>query len=692
MSHRPVLRLFILAALTSLAGCNCRDPRLVSRDACASVTGNQPNHPSACADNSDCADHFTCSGVKERQGLSCCLVADRKCNTEADCCPGQTCPADRKKCFDKFLACETDTDCGDKGDRVCEVYADHYGESKRCRFRACSPPTVECPDGYSCFQNECLADLPCNGTCESGKGCVPSVDRCQDYTTGLAGTDRAPAACPMTCAPGFIATFKDNRNIWDSCVLPEVACVCAELPALRSDDLGRFSSIGHDTAANKLLVSAYDGQFGDLVVYQYEADGRRSRTEYIDGVPTGGTPVWGPSGPRKGVVEPGDDVGRYTDLAVHGGLTYVSYYDATHGDLKLATRAADGTWSSYTVDGATADLGLYSAIAIDSDGIPAIAYFQKGGDASFDPATCTPSAVPAAKAFTTALKVARATSANPGPKDWKVMTLGCQARPVPPCYACNQVCADPGTGAACLAASNACPTACDANTEICVQAGATAKCSRKYNPSTVEDTVDGLGLFPTLAFKGKELFVAYMRRTVRDGDLYGLRIDARGAATTPVLLDAGGDTGYFPDLKVDPESQVLALSYQDFSSKKLKFIASPAFGPGLPVQVIDTGAGVGGAGESHWVGADSSLVFGAGGVLYAVYLDASGGNLKLALRRGGQWQLQPPIRTQGAVGFFADAVKVGDKLYASHAKINARLAGGEPRVNNSLLVDQITAP
>ncbi len=48
------------------------------------------------------------------------------------------------KCFDKFLECNTDADCGDKGDRFCELYTDSYGSSSRCRFRACSP-AGECP-------------------------------------------------------------------------------------------------------------------------------------------------------------------------------------------------------------------------------------------------------------------------------------------------------------------------------------------------------------------------------------------------------------------------------------------------------------------------------------------------------------------------------------------------------------------
>jgi len=34
----------------------------------------------------------------------------------------------------------------------------------------------------------------------------------------------------MTCNAGFIATFLDPTNIWDSCNLPAVRCLCAALP------------------------------------------------------------------------------------------------------------------------------------------------------------------------------------------------------------------------------------------------------------------------------------------------------------------------------------------------------------------------------------------------------------------------------------------------------------------------------
>ena len=211
-----------LCALVFAASCNCKGPIVVpgkDKD-CLGVAGVQVGHDSSCDPAaSDCADHFTCGAVG---ATHCCVFADRKCLTEADCCPGQTCPTDRKKCFDKFRMCTVDADCGEAG--VCTTYSDIYSSSSRCRFKACGALGA-CPDGQSCFQGECIVGLPCGGACEAGKGCVTDTDRCQDFAKLpatpllLDGGTRKANACPMTCNVGFLATFKDPTNIFDSCNL-----------------------------------------------------------------------------------------------------------------------------------------------------------------------------------------------------------------------------------------------------------------------------------------------------------------------------------------------------------------------------------------------------------------------------------------------------------------------------------------
>lgn len=673
---------------------------------CEGLTGVQVGHPEACLSSSECADHFNCQQPTREETFMCCISGDRKCVTEADCCAGQTCPTDRKKCFDKFLECTRDQDCGDNGDRFCEDYLDSRGTAlKVCRFHTCGT-LGECPDGQSCFQGECMATLPCQGTCEAGKACVPTIDRCQDYS--MPGAPREAAACPMTCGPGFLATFEDARNIWDSCSLPQTKCVCAELPGLRSEDLGRFSALTVDPG-KALWASSYDGQYGDLTVFKFDPAGKliTGFPEYVDGVPMG-TPKYGPHGARNGIVEPGDDVGRYTDIAMGpNGTVFVSYYDFTNGNLRFAYRnAGDGKWTTLRVDGDVADTGLYTSLAVDQDGLPGISYFQKGADQAFDVSTCPAPAPTGPKAFITALRFAKATSPTPGPADWTFKTLGCQSRPTPACFQCNATCADPGTGPSCLmpASGGACiadggASACDANTETCVMVGTAPQCAKKYNPSNLQDIPEGVGLFTSLAFNGRDAFIAYMKRgkpamaTIAKGELWGSQISAAGTVMSPVLLDTSGDTGYFPDVKIDPATRRVAVSYHDFSSKALEYYTAIGFMTGVTPEIIDPGTGAMGSGENDWVGTDSALVYGPNtGQLYVVYQDATKGDLKLAKRGTNAWQILPSIATVGAVGFFADGVFEDGKIFASHARIHAKLIAGEPHVDNALLLDPVAAP
>lgn len=698
------MRVTFALLLTTVVGCQCRDPGIKPLPACMGQSGVQADFLDRCEMSSQCADHFNCARVSRDSDLTCCVFGDRRCETEADCCPGQTCNA-QKRCFDRRTECNMDSDCGDRGDRFCEPWNDPVAPDKRCQFHACGP-LGECPDGQSCFNGECMAGLPCEGTCEAGKGCVSIIDRCQDYTSP---TGRPMNACPMTCGPGFIATFeKLHTNIWDTCSLPAAKCICAELPGLRSEDLGRFSALAVDPG-KALWASTYDGQYGDLAVYKFDLEGKliNGFPEYVDGVPPG-TPKYGPKGARGGIVEPGDDVGRYTDIAVgNNGVVYVSYYDATNGNLRFAWRnAGDGKWTTIRVDGDVTDTGLYTSVAVDQDGLPGISYFQKGADQAFDATTC-PAPVPTGpKAFITALRFAKATSPTPGPADWTFKTLGCQSRPVPACFQCNNVCADPGSGPSCLmpASGGACvadggASACDNNTETCVMVGTTPQCAKKYNPSNLQDIPEGVGLFSALAFNGRDAFIAYMRRgkpamaTVAEGDLVGQQITAAGTVTAPVVLDSSGDTGYFPDVKIDPATKRVAVTYHDFSSHALKYYSAIGFMAGQMPEIVDPGTGAMGSGENNWVGTDSSIVYGpTAGQIYVVYQDPTKGDLKLAKRTGTTWSVENSIMTMGAVGFFADGVFDNGKIYASHARIRAKLIGGEPRVDNSLLLNPVTPP
>lgn len=700
MFQRWLVVLCVSTVGGSLSGCKgCGGPPIVKKDQCVGVEGAKADSPDSCDDTTVCGDHHACKEAKDKPGVRCCLFVDRLCTGDADCCPGQSCQTQRNppRCSDRFNECTTDVDCGDVGDRVCVDYPSDG--TKRCRHRACGA-LGECPAGQSCFQGECVGALPCGGSCQSGEGCVPSAGRCQNYVNP---EGRPEAACPMTCNAGFIAAFTprrepgstDFRNIWDTCDLPAVRCACAELPGLQSNDLGRFSAVAAN-GAEGLMASMYDGKYGDLVVQRYDATGARVGVDYIDGVPQGQV-RYGPSGARGGVVEPGPDVGRYTDIAINAGKAYVSYYDVTNGDLKVAVR--DGsTWTTHRVDGTNGDVGLYSSIAIDSDGLPGVAYFMKSASTGFNVSDCPAPAPTGALKDLTALKFARARVANPrSDADWTVRVVACLAKPPPPCDGCANTCADTGNGPTCLMNSTtACMPACDMNTEVCVTVNGMPRCGKKYNPSQLIDIPLGTGVFASLAFNGKNAIIAYMQRTgptvagrvVPDGDLYAVQLDAQNVRGTPVLIDGVGDTGYFPDVKIEPASRQVAIAFHDFSTKSLKFYFSAQLQPGVTLETIDNGVDMAKPGEQGFVGTDTALVFGAQpGQVWAVYQDATRGDLKLA-RRTTAWTVQAPLATEGAVGFFADGIYANGRLWATHARLKSKLVNGLPELDNTFLLQQ----
>ncbi len=89
--------------------------------------------------------------------------------------------------------------------------------------------------------------------------------------------------------------------------------------------------------------------------------------------PSGGPPEVGPWAVE--TVDAAGDVGSHAAIALdRAGLPLVSYYDATKGDLTVA-RAAGAAWQIETVD-AAGDVGQYTAIALDPAGGPWVSYYD----------------------------------------------------------------------------------------------------------------------------------------------------------------------------------------------------------------------------------------------------------------------------------------------------------------------------
>jgi hypothetical protein len=397
-----------------------------------------------------------------------------------------------------------------------------------------------------------------------------------------------------------------------------------------------------------ILVSAYDGDHGDLVLHTFskgsDTEGPKLvKSEWIDGVPTSGAITGDPNGPRGGREAPGPDVGQYTSIAFDAasGAVHISYYavkdgNTVLGNLKYARRVGDGPWTIFDVDGVssgsdTGDVGLYSSITLSSDGAPVIAYFQRSG--------------PAANPTQTAVKVARAKGAAPASaSDWTISTIETGTRPV--------------------------------------------------DPNPLASLPDGNGLFSSIAYLDSKPVVVWYDNTngVLKGVIATADSPAQGAAFRPSdiqILDNGkvGTTthkvGQFTSLAIGPSSVTnrIAVSYMDATARQLRVLTAGDGWSGLTApadRVVDTGIGEDPAGDPLlFVGADSSVRF-TGQSLSVVYQDSTGGDLRLAEQTNGTGPVtyKQTLARDGACGFYAKLVVDGSARYATHAIIKARQGNG----------------
>jgi hypothetical protein len=78
------------------------------------------------------------------------------------------------------------------------------------------------------------------------------------------------------------------------------------------------------------------------------------------------------------------DVGATPSIAIgNDGFPVISYYDNTNGNLKVAkcvNAACTGTSTKTTVDASAGVVGVYTSIAIGTDGFPVISYYDDTND------------------------------------------------------------------------------------------------------------------------------------------------------------------------------------------------------------------------------------------------------------------------------------------------------------------------
>ena len=721
-----LVRRAALAAMiccVSISGCKCGSK--VQSDGCSS--------DQECIDQNGGLDRWFCDTTKAPPA---CALHPKQCDTSADCCPAQVCNAQGHYCFDKYSPCTVDGSCPAQG-QVCKTIG-VFPSGNGCTFEKCSAGNA-CGAGTSCFNGYCVGEPPCNGGCGGGKVCVTATNLCSPAPKD--------ATCSQTCASGKILVLKDPNNIFDICRPDTESCECDSLPPIQTRDVSRYSSM--TSFQQNLYVSAYDGEHGDLVVHTFDKSdlSKPTKSDWVDGVPASGHIGGDTSGPRGGITDPGPNVGQYTSIVASAtGDLYVSYYDVDNGDLKFVARygGSAAAWGTpVTVDGSTAvngapsngDVGMYSSIALDKNGIPAIAYFRKG---DYDAGSHTETG------RNTALLYAVAKKTQPLTKDdWTVFEVEAALRPNPPCNnACSatQLCvvdANATDGERCATKSTATCLHTDGTAPGCTGNNAcvldtdqnqTPVCRATRAADVLAELPKGTGLMPSLGFIDDHPVIAYYENGVKDAN--GKPINAvkaimgAGGGQTPqfgaaVELDGHDpdpaspapptrqrDTGRWPALAIGPQGATngrIAIAFSDRTAQQLLIYTSDgltshaahvAAGASGLIHVVDDGKAPNPNSKWHpqgFPGVQTAVAFTASGKIALAYQEGMAVDLQFATYDPAQNKTTgiSSIRTDGSAGFWPRLAIVSGTAYMSSASIKAATA---TIPFNQLFVDQKPAP
>ena len=490
----------------------------------------------------------------------------------------------------------------------------------------------------------CSCGAPMGNRADSGSDSMPPNCGDQCLPAAPPGTPMGQICCERTsmcvdynvnsmCMPGFTCPIA-NVTLDAMCA---VSCShCEERPPLAPGYLAQDLDFVITSTGAQFLSGYAPGNppsmqlYGDLVYGTVPMGGVSMLSwEIVDGAPT--TPITAaPSGWRHGVAAPGDDVGRWSSMAVNAAGTtfYVAYYDVTHHALKLAI-GSHGMWHTQTVDG-TGDAGRYASLVLTSTGAPAVAYL--GYDA--------PNAMGQVHSQ---VRVAVAHSAMPAATtDWTISRIADAQSPCRP-FLCGmgQRCLNPTAPmiATCVTPATTCTAMCTA-TQACV-GGA---CVTAFPSPYIEDITPAHGLYTNLSVTSTGLALVYYDRT--EGNLYG--VQATGATWgTPFLIDGygrhdpnTGDSGIGASLFID-RNDIWHITYVDGADEVLHYAeVQPGATPTVSLrQVVDNGSTSDGTmaftDGRHIVGDDSSVVVLLSGEVRVAYQDATAERTMLARRAAG---------------------------------------------------------
>jgi len=395
---------------------------------------------------------------------------------------------------------------------------------------------------------------------------------------------------------------------------------CTGCTVLEPGLVGSYTSAAVDDDGN-IWVSGYAEanwtlgySWGDLVVGKW--DGKKVDWKAIDGVPeepeVDGS-KFDTSAFRGGQVEPGDDVGLWSSVAVDSdGNPAVAYYDRGNKQLKIAVYDGD-EWSIDVVDSLPdGDVGRYAKLWFEDD-VPLVAYQSVAGTES---------------GFVTS-KVRIARGGSSGGFQFDEVAIDAET----PCN--GELCTNDSF---CVAATGQCvpeATGCAecGDGEECV-AGGTPTCAEVVSKSKLETYPNAIGNYVSVAKDpAGGVGLAWYDR------VRGTLVTARksGAGWITQTVDGGGeepsDVGIGAALSITANNE-WHLAYVDGYDEALKYARLGADGLVASIEVVDDGIGLTGApfpDGKHIVGDDPAIYVASNGEIRISYQDATAGKLRVAV-------------------------------------------------------------
>ncbi|MBI4819269.1 MAG: hypothetical protein HY791_23560 [Deltaproteobacteria bacterium] len=585
-----------------------------------------------------------------------------RCLKDEDCPSRNACNVSIGLCYPKD-ACAPDRPCPQMGQICADVDGDGFldCEFERCQAdEECSAIADECRMNLeiaTCSAGGCICGAPCDGGCPDGQGCCVPTDSCQELPPLCMGL-----ACPLG---QFLSVT--SSGAWDlaQCELLGETCRCEVLPPLPAGDIGLHSALAHDGLS--AVATAYNLTYGDLMFGIVQTSGDVD-WEFVDGVPSSTTSITGDlDGPRAGNSDPGDDVGKYTDVAVDStARPHVAYHDVTHGSLKYATQSANG-WLAFAVDDRGTS-GLYASIALSAN-VPRIAYLSARETRQDGTRVST-------------LRVAIATTSAPTSasdfvirdvESLDVTALGCEDACDP-----NEVCR--ARDHACLAPDPSRCSACGSG-ERCLDGA----CTSILSTPVYRDVPNARGVFTSIATSSDgSVWIGYHDRIEQNfkiarfagpdpttGALTVTVIDGPGTGTTDV-------TGAFSSLFITPGDEV-HVAYENASKRSVVYRQLTNDLTTIVSEEVETGLSA--QPDAHFLGADIALVVDSSAVARVAYQDATLGELRYARRRGPNDWITTTLRGNedpyvGSFGFYTDQTLAPDRSTALVSTYRFFLSGG----------------